>query len=64
MRQQARKFRNVFDKDYPQPEHIEATNNSLTFDEDLNNTKNMVRRTNLEYDNIRPVFINLEVPKK
>jgi hypothetical protein len=61
LRQKARMYRKILDKDYPQPETLsedKSTSNNL---DDL---KNMIRRTNLEYDNIRPIFISVEIPKK
>jgi hypothetical protein len=64
LRQNARKYRKIYDKDYPQPDLTKMNNNLLTFDEKLDNLKNIIRITNLEYDNIRPIFINIEIPKK
>jgi hypothetical protein len=63
-RQQARRYREIYDKDYPQPDKIDRSDNSTDINEQLNYLKNMIRRTNLEHDNIRPIFISLEVLKK
>jgi hypothetical protein len=61
LRQLARKYRKISDKDYPEPNYEE--NDEISLDE-YDYLKNMIRRTNLHNDNIRPIFITLEIPKK
>jgi hypothetical protein len=64
LKQQARRYREIYDKDYPQPDKIDRSDNSTDINEQLNYLKNMIRRTNLQYDSIRQIFVSVEVPKK
>jgi hypothetical protein len=64
LRQLARKYRKIYDKDYPEPRYREMDNNLLTYDQELENLENMIRKTNLKYDNIRPIFLAVDIPKK
>jgi hypothetical protein len=64
LRQQARKYREVYNTDYPLPDNINVKDNSADINEQLDYLKNMIIRTNLQYDNIRPIFISLEILKK
>jgi hypothetical protein len=61
LRQLTRKYRKISDKDYPEPNYKEDDELSL---DKYDYLKNMIRGTNLQYDNIRPIFITLEIPKK
>jgi hypothetical protein len=64
LRQQARRYREIYDKDYPQPDKIDRSDSFTDINEQLNYLKNINRRTNLQYENIRPIFISVEVLKK
>jgi hypothetical protein len=52
LRQQTRKYREIYSKDYPLPKNINTKNNATDINEQLDDLKNMIRRTNLQYDNI------------
>jgi hypothetical protein len=64
LRQQARKYREIYDKDYPLHDNTTTMNNATNINKQLDDLKNMIRRTNLQYDNIRPIFISLGIIKK
>jgi hypothetical protein len=63
LREKARTHRKIFNRDYPQPEKINYNENCMTYDQELDNLKNIIRETNLKFDNIRPMFITLGVGK-
>jgi hypothetical protein len=60
LRQLARKYRKIYDKDYPEPNYREDDEGLL---DKYDYLKNIIRRTNLQYDDIRPILRTLEIPK-